>query len=90
MIHTVAYPLPMRAAEGRYVMTVVISEAQPPRGRQPRRLDETAIVFVISPATTRSRGGDRGDHGARETAVDDHARGLGAPTSTRQSTGASP
>jgi hypothetical protein len=50
--HTFAYPLPINAAEGTYVMEIVISEAQPAPGRRPVTA-QTTLIFVVWPATPR-------------------------------------
>jgi hypothetical protein len=50
--HTFTYPLPMHAAEGTYVMEIVIREARPAPGRQPVT-ERTTIAFVVGPATPR-------------------------------------
>src|SRR5262245_19510119 len=50
--HTFTYPLPLHAAEGSYVMEIVIMEARPAPGRPPVT-ERTTTGFVVGPATPR-------------------------------------
>jgi hypothetical protein len=50
--HTFTYPLPLHAAEGTYVMEIVIRETRPAPGRPPVTA-RTTTGFVVGPATPR-------------------------------------